>query len=135
MTTALVAVTWGYALCLRRAGAPRELVVELASYTSVLITAAGVLGGPADLLFVALYRYHAYVPGDPMIDWIPFFPTDGWVVIESEGGRFINGGSPEQLTTAWRYIAVPVWCAAAVVTGLVVQLRERFRIGGPTGAV
>lgn len=88
----------------------------------MLLVAACIASAPADLLFVAMYRYHAYVPGDPMIDWLPFVHTEGWVISPREGGRFINGGSPDQLRYAWLVLAIPVWATAVATTAWVMQL-------------
>ena len=74
-----------------------------------------VFGAPANLVFTAVMRYHFYIPGDPLVDWLPFIPSGAWLIDAQFGGRFINGGSPGLLRLAWLVLAVPVWSGATFV--------------------
>jgi|JI10StandDraft_1071094.scaffolds.fasta_scaffold545004_3 hypothetical protein len=110
VTTVLVGGLWLCAWVLHRMRVPR--VYQVARGGTLWAIAAYLCGAPANLLFIAVFRYHAYVPGDPIVDWLPFIPTGAWVVDPNFGGRFINGGSPEQLRKAWAALALPVWLVA-----------------------
>src|SRR4051794_3336080 len=78
----------------------------------LLFAVALVVGIPANAIFVGGLRYRYYVPGDPIVDWLPFIPSGEWVVDTAMGGRFINGGSAQLLAAAWLVLAVPVWLVA-----------------------
>lgn len=76
---------------------------------------------------VASLRYDAYIPGDPTVDWLPFFPSGGWIIDPQFGGRFINGGSPAMLMPSWVLLDVPwvgAWRAEPRVGGLLRTTRE-----------
>ena len=73
-----------------------------------------VFGAPANLVFTAVMRYHFYIPGDPLVDWLTFIPSGAWRIDAQFGGRFVNGGSPG-LRLAWLALAVPVWSGATFV--------------------
>jgi hypothetical protein len=130
-TTVLVGLIWLLAAALRKAGAANALSV--ARYVTLLSIAAYMCGWPANLLFVAAFRYHAYIPGDPVVDWLPFAPSGAWVVDPGFNGRFINGGSAEMLRLWWLVLAIPVWLAAIGLTGRITNRRVESR--APTGAV
>lgn len=111
---ALEALLWSGAGLLRLTGLRRAW--DWARGPSLAIVLAWLCGLPANLVFIAEFRYHQYIPGDPVVDWLPFFPSGRWVIDESFGGRFINGGSPTLLAWSWGVLAVPVWLAAVVLT-------------------
>jgi hypothetical protein len=131
-TTGLVALVWLCAFILSKVGVLPA--IRAARYSTLLLFAAYLCGAPANLLFIAVFRYHAYIPGDPLVDWLPFVPTGAWVVDPNFNGRFINGGSPESLRVAWAALAVPVWATALWLTG---RFAGRWPItpAGPSGAV
>jgi hypothetical protein len=114
LTTALVGVVWLVAYLSNRLRIPRAFAA--ARYTSLLFIAAYLCGVPANLVFIAYFRYHAYIPGDPVVDWVPFVPSGSWVIDPNFRGHFINGGSPELLRQAWVVLAVPVWALALWLT-------------------
>ena len=91
---------------------------------TLLLAVALVVGIPANIIFVAAFRYRYYVPGDPTVDWLPFVPSGGWVIDPGFGGRFINGGSPQLLRVLWLVLAAPVWFIA---WRLHCRLTARFR--------
>ena len=100
-----------------------------------------VFGAPANLVFTAVMRYHFYIPGDPLVDWLPFIPSGGWLVDAQFGGRFVNGGSPGLLRWAWLVLAVPLWGGAAFVERRLARAARRKdrgalrgRDAGPVGA-
>ena len=94
-------------------GSPRAFAVG--RRLAPMCVAALVLGAPANLVFTAVMRYRFYVPGDPLVDWLPFIPSGAWLIDPQFGGRFLAGGSPDLLFWGWLALAVPVWCGAAVV--------------------
>jgi hypothetical protein len=95
---------------------------------AMVCVAAFVLGAPASLAFTAAMRYHFYVPGDPIVDWLPFIPSGAWVIDPAFGGRFVNGGSPWLLRWAWLILAVPVWSGAVVVERHLARSRNGWRV-------
>lgn len=110
LTGIIEVLLWSGAGVLRLIGLHRAWI--WARGPSLAIVLAWLCGLPANLVFIAAFRYHWYVPGDPLVDWVPFFPSGGWVIDEAFGGRFINGGSPRLLAWSWAVLAVPVWWAA-----------------------
>ena len=92
-------------------GSPRAFAIG--RRLALICGAAFVLGAPANLIFTAVMRYRFYVPGDPLVDWLPFIPSGAWNVDPTFGGRFVNSGSPDLLFWGWLVLAVPVWGGAA----------------------
>jgi hypothetical protein len=76
---------------------------------SALLYAWGCLG---DGLFVAAFRDRIYVNLDPVGDFVPWFPSTGYMVDTACGGHPINGATWNTLRLAWAVVAVPVWLAA-----------------------
>lgn len=103
VTGALEILLWGGAGLLRLAALRRAW--DSARGPSLAIALGWLCGLPANRVFIAVFRHHKYVPGDPVVDWLPFIPSGRWVIDESFGGRFINGGSPTLLAWSWAVLA------------------------------
>lgn len=129
LAAALVAAVWGTAWVLWALGL--RSAWSLARKGSLTTLLAALFGLPANLLFIAALRYHRYVPADPMVDWVPFFPSGRWVLDENHGGRFINGGSPSLLGWYWLALAVPVWSATVFATA---RLQRESRPAGSSAS-
>jgi hypothetical protein len=115
LTMALLLAVWAIAAAAKTSGIGSAY--RAARYVTLLLVMALLCGAPANLVFIAWLRYHAYIPGDPVADWLPFIPSGEWIIDPGMNGRFINDGSPEQLRAAWFFLAVPVWAAAWFLTG------------------
>lgn len=113
-TVVLLLALWAVAAATKVCGI--KYAYRSARDLTLLFVMALLCGAPANLLFIAWLRYHAYIPGDPVVDWLPFIPSGAWIIDPNMNGRFINGGSPEQLREAWFFLAIPVWAAAWFLT-------------------
>ena len=68
----------------RASGSRRPLL--LGRRLALICGAALVLGAPANLVFTAVMRHHFYIPGDPLVDWLPFIPSGARLADEQFGG-------------------------------------------------
>lgn len=69
-------------------------------------------GAIGDALFTSLFRCRLYVPGDPLIDFLPYFPSVGLAVSYPDGGWLFPEVSSGTFYLAWAAVAAPVWAAA-----------------------
>lgn len=74
-----------------------------------------VCGVPGNLLFIAVANGRYYVPGDPLIEWLPFVPSGDWIIDPAMGGRYVGDATVWSLRTLWASIAVPTWLVAAFI--------------------
>ena len=95
---------WGSSVYLHTAG-------RMACFSLILWSC----GLPANAIFTVLLRGRLYVPGDPMVDWLPWLPSTRWIVGASDGGRYVLGGSALKLRLWWAAFAVPTWGAALLI--------------------
>ena len=114
LTGVVVLAILAMALAASRASGSRR-PLAIGRRLALVCAAAFVCGAPANLVFTAVMRYHFYVPGDPLVDWLPFIPSGAWLIDPAFGGRFVNGGSPGLLRWVWLALAVPVWGSAVFV--------------------
>jgi hypothetical protein len=100
------------------AGTPTILVWSFKAYVSLAIDAAVfafilfACGIPGNTLFVLVCRGRLYVPGDPIVDWLPWVPSGDWIVGKADGGRYLPGGSAARLRLCWTILAIPTWSLA-----------------------
>jgi hypothetical protein len=95
------------------AGPDRALVVGIQA--TCMVASVFICGIPANSLFTGLLRGRAYVAADPLVDWIPWFPSGDWILDKGCGGRYLSGWSTWPLRAAWAVFALPTWLAGLSV--------------------
>ena len=68
-----------------------------------------VVGMPASVIYSAVVRDRVFTDNDPIVDWLPWIPSGGWIIDRACQGRYLPGGAPWMLTAAWAVLALPVW--------------------------
>ena len=117
----VVAVLPGIALMVLFVG--RHRAAELGRQVVLLCTIVFLFGAPANALFVHVMHGRYYIPGDTIVDWLPWFPSGDWSVDPGAfGGRYLNGASARTVGLAWGALAVPVWTASV---GAFTAIRKR----------
>jgi hypothetical protein len=84
-------------------------IPRLALFLGILFV-CGTIGNAAFAMYV---MDHYYVPGDPTVEWLPYFPSHN--VDPGFGGHYIADATSETLTMVWASIAAPTWLLAALV--------------------
>jgi hypothetical protein len=88
-----------------------RLARDAAVFALILVTC----GIPANAAFVLLCRGRLYVPGDPIVDWLPWVPSGDWTIGRSDGGHYLPGGRASKLRIYWAVLAIPTWIVAWVL--------------------
>ena len=99
-----VAVIWGVA-------AYSQLAARIACF-GVILWACGM---PANAAFVVLMRGRLYVPGDPIVDWLPWLPSVTWIVGASDGGHYVGSATAGRLRLCWSVFALPTWTVTLLI--------------------
>jgi hypothetical protein len=90
--------------------------VSLAKQVSVFALVLFAWGLPANVGFTLVMRGRFYADHDPLVDWLPWFPSGSWIIDWSCGGQYLGGGTAWMIAAAWVVFALPVWALALWTT-------------------
>jgi len=88
-----------------------------------------IVGAIPNFLFDLLLRSRWYYTVDPLIAFLPFFPSIELAVDSVCGGRLINGITPIQFYLEWFFAAVATWSTAAVAYRRLTRNRRAVQLG------
>jgi hypothetical protein len=82
-----------------------EAARRVAAFGAILFAC----GMPANVVYTIVLRGRFYTDNDPLVDWLPWLPSELHTIDFACQGRYLGGASAWTLNVAWALLAVPVW--------------------------